>query len=254
MKLIKKAVDISMHKILAFPYEIYLVALYSAFSIVTTLIFWKVLFSNVGFVDYKPEFIYILAFCGLCSDGLCDVFFGMRDLDYLVQTGEFDRYLVRPRHPLLLLILEKMPIVSIIEKLILSIGGIILVCLHFEVTLSVLNCIKATAFLLFGVVYYELIYGLVTFFSFRFEGASSLRNLVFQLNSSKQYPLSIFPFGIKVILTYIIPVALLAYYPAVLLLEMQEQLPKVYLSVLFFSVGAPCIYRWCISQYSSNGG
>ena len=133
MKLIKKAVDISIHNILAFPYEIYLVALYSAFSIVCTLLFWKVLFLNVMPQGYRPEFIYILAFCGLCSDGLCDVFFGLRDLDYLVRTGEFDRYLVRPRHPLYLVVLENMPIASILEKLILSVGGIFLQQQHRRV-------------------------------------------------------------------------------------------------------------------------
>lgn len=254
MKLIKKAVDISIHNILAFPYEIYLVALYSAFSIVCTLLFWKVLFLNVGFEDYRPEFIYILAFCGLCSDGLCDVFFGLRDLDYLVKTGEFDRYLVRPRHPLYLLVLENMPIASILEKLILSVGGILLVSLHFEVSLELHNCLKATGFLLIGVAYYELLYGLMTVISFRFEGASSLRDLVFQLNSSKQYPLSIFPVGIKVVLTYVIPVGLLAYYPAVLLLGMQEPLPKLYLAAPILAFLAPYIYCRCIRHYSSNGG
>ena len=254
MKLIKKAVDISIHNILAFPYEIYLVALYSAFSIGCTLLFWKVLFLNVMPQGYRPEFIYILAFCGLCSDGLCDVFFGLRDLDYLVRTGEFDRYLVRPRHPLYLVVLENMPVASILEKLILSVGGIFLVCLHFEVSLELLDCMKAVGFLLIGVSYYELLYGLMTVFSLRFEGASSLRDLAFQLNSSKQYPLSIFPMGIKVVLTYIIPVGLLAYYPAVLLLGMEEPLPKLYLTAPVLAVLAPYIYGRCIRHYSSNGG
>lgn len=254
MKLFKKALAISFKKMLAYPYEIYLVALYSAFSIAATLLFWRVLFSNLSTFGYQPEFIYLLSMAGLFSDGLCEFFFGLRDLDYLVQKGEFDRYLIRPRHPMYLLLLENIPLTSILEELALSLLGITAVCLRFQVRLHPLSCLKALGFLLIGVVYYELVYGLMTVLSLRMENISSLRDLVFQLSQSKQYPLSIFPRGFKLILTHIIPVGLLAYYPTVLLLDLPEKLPKLYLTFPIAAAAAVLTYRRSLAKYSSNGG
>lgn len=254
MRHVKKALALSLKKVLAFPYEIYLVALYASLSVLTTLLFWRVLFSNAHFADYPPEFIYILAMVGLLADGLCEIFFGLRDLDYLVRTGEFDRYLIRPRHPMYLLILENIPLIPVVEKLLLSLASIAVFSIRFGIPLSLGRCLKGLGFLAVGVAYYQIVYGLISVLAFRVESIGSFRDLLFQVNVSKQYPMSIFPAVIRSVLTYVIPVSLLAYYPTVILLGLEEPLPPVYGSFGAFLLATPLVYRWSLAKYSSNGG
>lgn len=254
MKLLKKALDISMKKTLVFPHEIYMVLLYSTISIFTTILFWSFLFSNISAMGYQQEFIYLMSMVGLFSDGIGEFFFGLRNLEYLIQKGELDQYLVRPQHPIYLLLLENIPMISILEKLALSILGILLIYVKYNLVCSFSNMIIALIFLICGVVYYQAVFAMISFLALWTENISSLRNLIFQVGNSKQYPISIFPEIIRAIMTYVIPVGLIAYYPTILLLGKEQTIPPIYFLLPVVLFAANGCYKKGIKRYTSNGG
>lgn len=254
MKILMQFVRISVKRILAYPNEIYMVFLQALVSVVSTALFWAVLFSGEEAYGKSQEFVYILAMIALLSNGVQELFFGLRDLEYLVQAGEFDRYLYLPRSPLLLRLGETLPVVPMCQQILIALAGIALVTVRFGIMLTPGRFFKCVGFLLLGTVYYQMIYGAVTFLCLRTENISSLRDLIFQFGDYKQYPLGIFPIVIRFFLTYIIPMGLVAYYPTVLLLGLDEPLPQLYLAMPLAAAACWWSYRTSIKKYASNGG
>lgn len=105
-----------------------------------------------------------------------------------------------------------------------------------------------------GIVYYHLVYGIFTLFSLNYEKISSIRDLIFQFNESKKYPITIFPKFLVNFLTYVVPMSLVAYYPTVILLGIEESLPKMFFSLPIVLILATVTYKKCMNKYSSNGG
>ncbi|MEG1043647.1 MAG: ABC-2 family transporter protein [Oscillospiraceae bacterium] len=254
MKLLNKAIDISIKKMLSYHNEIYMVFINSLLSVLTTILFWKILFNNMSSFAYSNAFIYILAMVGLISDGLSEVFFGLRDFEYLVVDGSLDSYLYKPKNPLYLIIIERIPVIPLIQKTVLGIIGLTYVFMKFNVQFSFLNLIYAIFFMALGIVYYHLVYGIFTLFSLNYEKISSIRDLIFQFNESKKYPITIFPKFLVNFLTYVVPMSLVAYYPTVILLGIEESLPKMFFSLPIVLILATVTYKKCMNKYSSNGG
>lgn len=254
MKLLKKALHISVKKILAYPNEIYMVLLYSFLSMISTVIFWSILFSSIDSFGYSREFIYLLTMIVLISDGISEIFFGLRDMEDLVKKGGFDIYLYRPRNAIYLMLIERIPLMALCEKVLIGIIGMVIVIWHFHLHLSFWHILKGMGFLLAGVVYYQIVYGLITFLCLWTENISAVRNLIFQFSEGKKYPLTIFPNVLRLFLTYIIPMGLVAYYPTALILGLEQSLPNLYLAMPLVGAAAMIIYRTCMKKYASNGG
>jgi ABC-2 type transport system permease protein len=185
---------------------------------------------------------------------------GLYTLQWKVRQGEFDRYLVRPVPPLLQLLCERVHI-SILGDLI---GGLAL----FAAASSLVAidwtplALLYLALALVGGALVELAMRLlVSALSFRFLSTSSLMDLLDTVFSNfSNYPLRIFGGALEFLLTFGIPLAFMAYFPAVVLLgrtsELQVNPVFAYaapLAGLIWLLAALWIFHYAMRGYQSAG-
>ena len=160
---------------------------------------------------------------------------GLYSLEWKVRQGEFDRYLVRPMPPLLQLMCERIH-VSIAGDLI---GGLALFAAAASLVavnwtpLALLYLVLAV----FGGALVELaLRVLFSALAFRFLSANAFMSVLDTVFSNfTNYPLNIFGSVLEFLLTFGVPLAFMAYFPAVVLLGRTGELQVSPI----FAYGAP---------------
>lgn len=146
------------------------------------------------------------------------------DLDQVLVSGEFDRFMVRPIHPLLQMFTRKLRVNCFGDLL----GGTaLLIAATPRIDLD-WNPLLVT-FLVVAVVGGALVEGAVQItlsaLSFRWLNTLAVRTTTNEVfNQYGNYPQRIFPRGLQVVLTYVLPVAFVAYFPASALLHRTDGL------------------------------
>ena len=139
-------------------------------------------------------------------------------LEWKVRQGEFDRYLVRPVPPLLQIMCQRV-VVSIFGDLI---GGLVLfVAASTLVTIdwSPSALLYLVLALLGGALVELALRLLFSALAFRFLSANAFMGLIDTLFSNfGNYPLKIFGSVLEFLLTFGLPLAFMAYFPATVLL------------------------------------
>lgn len=174
-----------------------------------------------GWTIGEVAFLYglrltMLALCGLAGD--------IWSLQHIVRMGEFDRFLVRPVRPLLQLLTSSVPISAFGDLL----GGVALIAAAARL-INVAWTARTIVYLLLALVGGALIQFalrlLLASFSFRALSVNGLMGIVDDLfNDFGTYPLSIFNSTLRLLLTFGLPVAFMAYFPAAVLLERMAEL------------------------------
>jgi ABC-2 type transport system permease protein len=170
----------------------------------------------------------MLALCGLATGNIWA-------LQRMVRLGEFDRFLVRPVRPLLQLLTRRVPISAFGDLL----GGVALIAAAADLMdlawrpLTMLYLLLALAG---GALIQLAMRLLIVSFAFRALSVNAPMGIVDSLfNEFGAYPLSIFNSTFQFLLTFGIPVAFMAYFPAVVLLGRTAELQVD----LLFAYGAP---------------
>jgi viologen exporter family transport system permease protein len=143
---------------------------------------------------------------------------GLYSLEWKVRQGEFDRFLVRPLPPLLQLMCERIH-VSIAGDLI---GGLALFAAAASlvtVTWTPLALLYLALALIGGALVELALRVLFSALSFRFLSANAFMSVLDTVFSNfANYPLKIFGGVLEFLLTFGVPLAFMAYFPAVVLL------------------------------------
>lgn len=222
---------------------------------------WVVLerFGTIGgWTLAEIAFLYGLR---LAAHGLwCLPFSQLLHIDFVVRTGEYDRYLVRPLNPLLQLLTNRISLPTLGDFL----GGIVLLAVAASLA-PVDWSPQAIGFMLLAVVGGALVEvsiqlavsGLV----FRLLSTVSLKIALDQVNSEfGNYPMKIFTPAVRFGLTFVLPVAFVAYLPATVLLNRAGELAvPAWLAWCSPLIGAPLFalaYLFWTHQsrhYSSSG-
>jgi ABC-2 type transport system permease protein len=197
----------------------------------------------------------------LTSHGLFYACFSqMFEIDRVLISGEYDRYLVRPMSPLAQLFTRKLRINCFGDLL----GGVLL--LSFAIGgVNADWTLAKTALLMAAVAGGALIEGAVQItlgsLSFRILNGLAIRtttNEVFNLYGN--YPTRIFPTVIEYLLTFALPVAFVAYFPASAILGRSDELRVAawiawlspLLGIALFGI-AVRVWKWNSARYQSSG-
>jgi ABC-2 type transport system permease protein len=184
----------------------------------------------------------------------------MGPISEVVREGEFDRYLTRPVDPLLQLITRRFNL-TVIGDLI---GGIVLIVAGAS-RVDVAWTTPAVAYLLLAIVGGALVEASLhlaaSALSFRMITTQAVSGAIDQLLSTLGgYPQKIFPTGFQLGLTFVFPLAFIAYFPAAVLLGRGDELVvPVWLAGLSPVVGfllllaAYAFWRSQIRHYASTG-
>ncbi len=189
-----------------------------------------------------PEMTFLYGM-RLTSHGIFYLCFSqLFELDRVLITGEFDRFLVRPLSPLLQIFTRKLRVNCFGDL----IGGIALLIASAP-RVGIDWTPLAVAFLILAVVGGALVEGSIQVttgaLSFRFLNLLAVRVTINEVfNQYGNYPQKIFPTGLQYALTFVLPVAFVAYFPATVLLDRtNEIIVQPWLAAIAPLVGL-CLY------------
>jgi len=196
-----------------------------AYQLTGFIVVWIVVARFDGLGGWTLPEITFLYGMRLTAHGIFYLLFSqMFDFDRVLITGEFDRYLVRPMSPLLQLFTRKLRVNCFGDL----IGGALL--LTVAATGAGIDWSPASlALLVAAVIGGALVEGAVQVtlgsLGFRFLNIQAVRvstNEVFNLYGN--YPMTMFPRVLEYLLTFALPVAFVAYFPASTILGRSDEL------------------------------
>lgn len=258
LKLFKVSVSNSIKTTTVYPFHTVTMLINVVLNIFVNIFFWIVLtesFGEIGF--YSLNEILVLNMLALLADCFGGFFFGFRDMPYEISSGDYDKYLVMPKRDTVLLLLQNIPIVYMLQQCIVAAAGLAVLQWYYNLSFRFVNVILSLFALLLGVIIMNLLYGILTFFSFIIERFEGLREFIFSFQLTKNYPLKIFPKFIQIILTYVIPVSFISYYPAMIFLNKIENFNLIYLEIgllIIMCTIYEITHKLVLNKYSSNGG
>lgn len=131
----------------------------------------------------------------------------------IIVRGEFDRYLLRPINPFFHMIAEVFQPDAFGELIV----GIALVCVSIPKLNIAINPLSILLFILLiicGAIIYTSVKLFFASFAFWIKFSQSIVFMSYSLSDFSKYPISIYAKPIQVILTFVIPFAFTAYFPA----------------------------------------
>ncbi len=185
------------------------------------ILFISIIFGQIpaldGFSYYEILFIYGFSLIPkgldhLCTDNLWKVAW------FTVRKGDFDKYLTRPINPLLHVIMEDFQIDALGELLV----GIVLMCIagaNLSLQLGVVQILLMLTAFLFGALIFTGIKIAGASIALKIKQSGSILQIFYLTSDFAKYPATIYSSFVRNIVTYIIPFAFTAYYPASYLLR-----------------------------------
>jgi ABC-2 type transport system permease protein len=143
------------------------------------------------------------------------VFTGIRDFEGIVNQGEFDSYLTKPINPLFQVLARKSDVMATLAH-----GTLGLILFFFAVqrtgiTFDFSKIILIFFFLAGGILIQGALLLIPAALTFWTTKSGEIQNLIFyQMRGFIAYPISIYPKVIQYLLTFVIPLAFVNYYPA----------------------------------------
>lgn len=132
---------------------------------------------------------------------------------FIVDKGDFDKYLTRPINPLFSVIVELFQ-VDALGELILGLVLIGTTITAVSIQWSVLNVFLFILVLPFAMFIYTGIKTITAAIAFWTKRSGHITHMFYMVNDFAKYPTSIYNDFIKTVITYIIPFAFTAFYPA----------------------------------------
>lgn len=182
----------------------------------TNILFIHILFGQIPVLDgyLYNEILFIYGFSlvpkgldHLCTDNLWKVAW------FIVQKGDFDKYLTRPISPLLHVIMEDFQLDALGELLV----GLVLMGISgsaLEMRLAVWQILLMLVAFVFGALIFTGIKIAGASLAFRIKQSGSILQIFYMTSDFAKYPVTIYHRAVRNIVTYIIPFAFTAYYPA----------------------------------------
>lgn len=179
---------------------------------------------------------------------------GFDNFDYMIKQGEFDRIMVRPRNEILQVLgsrIEFSRIGRILQAIVMFSYGFIVSEVHWtcQKVLTVLLMLIGGTIVFSGVF---LIYASICFFTI--EGLEFMNIFTDGAREYGKYPVSIYGKRILQLCTFVVPYALIQYYPLLYLLDRGKAYYSLFpvLACLFI---LPCLLLWKIGvrHYTSCG-
>ena len=201
---------------------------------VSNLLFLWLIFARIpdlmGWNVYEVVFIYGFSLIPKGTDHL--LFDNLWAIGhYIVRKGEFDKYLTRPINTLFHVMVEKFQIEAFGELIM----GIALICttiLKIAIDWSISKILLILAVIPFASMIYTGIKIITASVAFWSKKSGNIIYSFYMVNDFAKYPVTIYNRAVRDIITYFIPFALTAYYPAVYILRGENPL---------FCIGAPII-------------
>lgn len=183
---------------------------------ITYIVFINILFTQIphlkGFAYYEIIFIYGFSLVPrgidhLLTDNLWKVAW------FIVRKGDFDKYLTRPINPLVHIIMEEIQF-DALGELLTGIVLMIIATIKLGIGFTFSKVILMLWSFVFGTVIYTSIKIAGAALALWIKSSGSILQMFYMASDFAKYPTTIYNGFVRNIITYIIPFAFTAYYPA----------------------------------------
>lgn len=227
-------------------------------SQVFNILFLVIIFSQIpnlmGWSFNEIVFIYGFSLLPKAIDHL--LYDNLWGIGYwIVRKGEFDRYLTRPINPLFHVMVEKF-CVDAFGELLVGIGLIAITLPQLVIVWSVEKVILILLAIAFATFIYTAIKIGTSAIAFWTKRSGNITFMFYMMNDFAKYPVSIYNNFVKTVITYIIPFAFTAFYPAYYFLTGENPLFNIGMTILIaivFMAIAILIWNKGITAYESAG-
>lgn len=206
------------------------------------------------------EVLFLFSFLFL-SYGIMIIFFtGLRDFEKIVNKGNLDRFILRPRGVLFQVLSSNSDWFAAIGHGALGIGLFVYAASTVGIVWSFGNIMYCLAILLGGILIQGAIFLFQASLSFYFIKVSSVEELFYR-NGRKLagYPISIFKSFIQYLLIFVVPFAFVNYFPTQFFLRKADMCYPEFVYYLAPFVGivlfmlAYLFWRISLKRYKSSG-
>lgn len=220
------------------------------------IIFIYIVFQNTNnLAGWNFEQILLLYGITLMSVGISSLGF---DAAYdlgpkYIKEGEFDKILLRPVHPLISVMGNSKDFVSF-GYLILGLAMSITMLVRLEITVTFLLIIKILFFVIIGGIIMggiKAIFSITSFWTYR---SNEIIWTFERVYTFAQYPIDIYSGFIKILITYILPYAFVAYYPTLNYLGFSKYMiyasPVIAILIWIIAIN---LWNFALNKYRSTG-
>lgn len=198
------------------------------------LLFLWIIFGSIPQLEgfSYDEILFIYGF-SLIPKAIDHMFFDhLWNIGYwYIAKGEFDKYLTRPMNTYFTVVVEKFQVDAIGELVV----GIVLMATTFgkvNIHLSVVNVLLFILVVVAATLIYTGIKTITAAIAFWTKRSGQVIQVFYMMNEFAKYPTTIYNNAVKFLITYIIPFAFTAFYPASYFLRGDNPL---------FNIGGPVI-------------
>ena len=209
-----------------------------------------ILFQNFpsinGWTMYEMLFLYGFSLVALTP---VQCFFDNNwNLRYAVKTGDFIKYCFRPINIFFYYISEVFDVKGL-GQLCFGVGTLAFAWRHLAIPVTVVTIAQTLLFLLAASLFMIAIMNFAAATCFWIQNSGYIMVIMFRFKDFAKYPASIFNSVFRIVFTFVIPIAFIAYYPSLVVLR-PENIPLLswlspliglaffYLSYRFWLLGA----------------
>ncbi len=250
---------VSMHIKVSLEYKIsfILTVISQLLSVLLELFAVIALFSKFQLLEeYNPyEILFSFSIIWL-GYSIAETF--VRGFDHfgeLIKKGNFDLLLVRPRNIFLQILGFKISIEKV-SRILVALGILIYSSLKIIKTINIFKILLLFNMFIGSIIIFSAIFIIGASFAFvTIEGLEIINIFTNGTRQLTQYPLGIYNKIIRIILTIIIPVTIISYYPLDYLLDKTSNISYVFLPLLSFIplTLSILVFKQGIKKYNSTG-
>lgn len=225
-----------------------------SFNLFLGVYFMLLRFPTIKGYNFKECLLCFSLF--LLSYSLAEMFFrGFDSFAQIIGNGEFDRILVRPKSPILQVLGSKIEFTRI-GRMVQSVGMFSYAVWQINIEWSMTKIVTLILMIAGGTVLFASLFILYAAFCFfTLEGLEFMNIFTDGAREFGRYPIEVYGKKIVKITTYLIPYALVQYYPFLYLIDRSSNSSTLFLPVLAMLFFLPCYGVWKLGlrHYQSTG-
>jgi len=172
-----------------------------------------------------------------------------------VRNGTFDKFLLKPFNPLLYLTFSSVDIEGFAEVFV-GLALVLWAIIKLNIIIFSFNMMGYILLIIMALIFLYSLMVLISSLAFLFVKSFGLFDLLFKILDVGRYPMNIYGFEMKLIFTFILPIAVISFYPASVLLGTLSflSLVEILTPVIVFLIFSIVMWNFAIKKYTSSGG
>jgi len=244
-------------------YRSYLVTTFIQYLTYTiiSVVFWQAVFFNVTAIgNWDVSKLVMLSGMMFVGFGLYIHFWGFYNLPGKIRQGDLDLYLSRPINPVAAIIFPDTNAGAVISEMMIGIAVVFSAAIYYQIPIILANLAIGLGILVLGDLILVLMQGTISCLAFWLGKTGIVQGMRDLLDDFERFPITLLPSGLRFFLTYIIPMALVATYPTMIVVGDIEALQILQITaielalLLLWAVIFSKAWSAGIRRYGSLGG